>query len=155
MVDVFTKQKRSQVMSRIRGRDTVPERGVRSLLHRLGYRFSLRAATLPGRPDLVLPAYSTVIFVHGCFWHRHTGCQFAYTPKTRPEFWLSKLTGNASRDRKVRRQLRALGWSVITVWECDLRTPATLARRLDRELRKRKPSQATRPARMPKKTTSL
>ena len=138
MADVFTKTKRSYVMSRIRGRDTGPERAVRSILHRLGYRYRLGSPKLPGRPDVILPTYSTVIFVHGCFWHRHSGCRFAYTPKTRSTFWLDKLTGNASRDQKTQRRLRALGWSVITVWECQLRQPKALSRRLDRMLMQRR-----------------
>lgn len=131
MVDVFTKSKRSEVMSRIRGRDTKPERAVRSILHRLGYRFRLHRTDLPGKPDIVLPRSKIVIFVHGCFWHRHKDCRFAYTPKTRTEFWLKKLESNVAHDHKVQTQLSELGWFVITVWECELRTPEKLARRLD------------------------
>jgi DNA mismatch endonuclease, patch repair protein len=130
MVDVFSKRKRSQVMSRIRSRDTTPELTVRSTLHRLGYRFRVHAARLPGRPDVVLPRYKAVIFVHGCFWHRHRGCQFAYTPKTRTKFWLDKLNGNVTRDAKIRYQLRRMGWQVITVWECDIRKPRRLVQQL-------------------------
>ena len=131
MADVFTKTKRSEVMSRIRARDTKPERAVRSILHRLGYRFRLHRTDLPGKPDIVLPRLRIVIFVHGCFWHRHEGCRFAYTPKTRTEFWLKKLESNVARDRQVETQLAELDWLVITVWECELRTPEKLTKRLD------------------------
>ena len=121
MTDVFTKSKRSEVMSRIKGRNTKPELAVRSLLHRLGYRFRLHKADLPGKPDIVLSRYKTVIFVHGCFWHRHKDCRFAYTPKTRVDFWLEKLESNVTRDIKVKSDLELMGWRVITVWECELR----------------------------------
>jgi DNA mismatch endonuclease (patch repair protein) len=130
MSDVFTKAKRSDVMSRIGARDTKPERVVRSILHRMGYRFRLHRADLPGKPDIVLPRHKTVIFVHGCFWHRHEGCRFAYTPKTRPDFWLNKFEANVARDRVVKAKLEGLGWQVITVWACELRTPDELSRRL-------------------------
>jgi len=131
VADVFTKAKRSEVMSRIRARDTKPERAVRSILHRLGYRFRLHRTDLPGKPDIVLPCLRIVIFVHGCFWHWHEGCRFAYTPKTRTEFWLKKLESNVARDRQVETQLAELDWLVITVWECELRTPEKLTKRLD------------------------
>jgi len=135
VVDVSSKAKRSDVMSRIRGRDTGPERAVRSMLHRMGYRFRLHRTDLPGKPDIVLPRHQTVIFVHGCFWHRHKDCRYAYTPKTRARFWLNKLEQNSQRDRSVRGELRRLGWRVITVWECNLRTPDKLCRRLKRSIK--------------------
>src|ERR1039457_627964 len=131
MTDVFTKSKRSEVMSRIKGRNTKPELAVRSLLHRMGYRFRLHKADLPGKPDIVLSRYKTVIFVHGCFWHRHKDCRFAYTPKSRTEFWLKKLESNVIRDIQVKSDLELLGWRVITVWECELRDLAQLAARMD------------------------
>ncbi len=106
-------------MSRIRGKDTKPELRVRSQLHRMGYRFRLHRKDLPGRPDIVLPKYDTVIFVHGCFWHRHKGCRFAYTPKTRPEFWKKKFGGNIRRDRTNINLLRKQGWKVLIIWECE------------------------------------
>lgn len=121
MTDVFSKSKRSEVMSRIKGQNTKPELVVRSLLHRLGYRFRLHRTTLPGKPDIVLPRFKTVLFVHGCFWHRHKDCRFAYTPKSRTDFWLKKLESNVLRDIKVKSDLETLGWRVITVWECELR----------------------------------
>lgn len=117
-------------MSRIRGRDTVPEKQVRSVLHRLGFRFSLRRKDLSGKPDIVLPARHAVVFVHGCFWHRHEGCSNATTPSTRRSFWEQKFAKNVIRDAAVTAALQAQGWNVITVWECELESPATLARRL-------------------------
>lgn len=136
-MDRLTKVHRSWNMSRIRSRDTGPERAVRSILHRLGYRFRLHSKSLPGRPDAVLPMYETVVFVHGCFWHRHSSCRFAYTPKSRTKFWTQKFTDNIARDRRAASQLRTLGWRVLVVWECELRDTSALARRLDGELRRR------------------
>lgn len=118
-------------MSRIKGRNTKPELAVRSLLHRMGYRFRLHKANLPGKPDIVLSRYKTVIFVNGCFWHRHKDCRFAYTPKSRTEFWLKKLESNVIRDIQVKSDLELLGWRVITLWECELRDMDQLAARLD------------------------
>jgi DNA mismatch endonuclease (patch repair protein) len=134
MTDVFTKSKRSEVMSRIKGRNTKPELAVRSLLHRMGYRFRLHKADLPGKPDIVLSRYKTVIFVHGCFWHRHKDCRFAYTPKSRTDFWLKKLESNVIRDIQVKSDLELLGWRVITVWECELRDMDQLSRKIAAEL---------------------
>lgn len=136
MTDVFTPEKRSDVMSRIKGRNTKPELVVRSLLHRMGYRFRLHRADLPGKPDIVLPRYQTVIFVHGCFWHRHKGCRLAYTPKSRTEFWSVKFESNMTRDKQVKSKLEFLGWQVIIVWECELRGPSQLSSRIDSALRK-------------------
>jgi DNA mismatch endonuclease, patch repair protein len=124
-------------MARIRGKDTAPERAVRSLVHGLGYRFRLHGRDLPGRPDLVLPRLATVIFVHGCFWHRHQGCRFTTTPSTRARFWQDKFSRNVARDRRTAAALRRLGWSVITVWECQLRRPDRLRARLQRFLGQR------------------
>lgn len=137
MPDVFTPTKRSEVMSRIRGSDTKPELAVRSMLHGMGYRFRLHRRDLPGRPDVVLTRYRTVVFVHGCFWHRHAGCSYATTPSTRTAFWQAKFDANVERDRRQVRALRQDGWSVVTVWACELRHPERVARRLDRHLRKR------------------
>lgn len=121
MVDVMSKEQRSVLMSRIRGQDTGPERLLRSLLHRAGLRFRKNVAGLPGRPDIVLARYRTVVFVHGCFWHRHSGCSFATSPATKTKFWGSKFAANVARDRRNSAALRQLGWRVITVWECRLR----------------------------------
>lgn len=123
MVDRITSAHRSWNMSQIRSRDTTPERLVRSALHRAGYRFRLHSKQLPGSPDIVLSRYRTVIFVHGCFWHRHSRCRFAYTPKSRVEFWKAKFDSNVERDRRNARELRALGWRVMTVWECQAASP--------------------------------
>lgn len=123
-------------MSRIHSRNTKPERQVRSLLHKAGYRFRLHSKKLPGTPDIVLPKYRTVIFVHGCFWHRHIDCANATIPKTRPEFWESKFKATAERDRKKTEELRLAGWRVIIVWECDLRKDAqALILRISTELK--------------------
>ena len=119
MKDKLTKERRSWNMGRIRGRDTKPEMVVRSLLHWMGYRFRLHGRKLPGRPDIVLPKHKTVIFVHGCFWHRHRQCKNCTTPTNRRVFWVTKLEGNAERDRKHLRSLRKLGWRVLVVWECE------------------------------------
>ena len=140
MVDVFTKAKRSEVMARIKGRNTIPERAVRSLLHRMGYRFRLHREGLPGRPDIVLPRFNAAIFVHGCFWHRHRGCRFAYVPKSRTDFWMQKFESNVTRDRRVRRDIERLGWNVVVVWECELALPEKLANRLDIILKQYGPS---------------
>lgn len=117
-------------MSRIGCRDTTPERQVRSILHRMGYRFRLHSRKLPGKPDVVLPAYRTVVFVHGCFWHRHGGCKLAYSPKSRVEFWTRKFADNVRRDHTAARLLKRLGWKVMTVWECELTDAEEVARRL-------------------------
>jgi len=130
MKDRLTPERRSWNMSRIRATDTTPERAVRSILHRMGYRFRLHRKDLPGRPDIVLPKYHAVVFVHGCFWHRHRGCKYSYTTKSRQEFWEKKFLENVERDRKAQRELRKLGWRVIVVWECETREPETLARRI-------------------------
>jgi DNA mismatch endonuclease (patch repair protein) len=122
-------------MSRIRGRNTSPELKVRSLLHRLGYRFRVNRPDLPGTPDIVLPRYRTVVFVHGCFWHRHPGCRFAYTPKSRIAFWKKKFRENVSRDRRKRRALEKLGWNVLTIWECQTRDETELTALLRPSLR--------------------
>jgi DNA mismatch endonuclease (patch repair protein) len=123
-------------MSRIGSSNTAPERVVRSVLHSLGYRFRLHKKSLPGKPDIVLAKHKTVIFVHGCFWHRHQGCKFCYTPKTRVEFWNHKFEGNTARDQKQRQLLEQMGWRVLTVWECETRNLQILAESLDKYLRK-------------------
>jgi len=119
-------------MSHIRGRDTAPERKVRSHLHRAGLRFRLHVASLPGRPDLVLPKWGVVVFVHGCFWHRHPNCDKTYTPKSNRHFWESKFSANVVRDRVQARALVSAGWRVFTVWECETTSPRlnTLVRRI-------------------------
>jgi DNA mismatch endonuclease (patch repair protein) len=123
---------RSRNMAAIRGRDTSPEMKVRSLLHRLGYRFRLHRRDLPGSPDIVLPRHRTVVFVHGCFWHRHPGCRHTTTPKTRADFWARKFEQNMERDRRQQQQLREMGWSVMVVWECELRDLPSMTAQLAR-----------------------
>ncbi len=118
MADVHTKKQRSYNMSRIRSKNTKPEMIVRSWLHKQGYRFRLHDKTLPGKPDIVLKKYKTVIFVHGCFWHGHKNCKHYVVPKTRTEWWLDKINGNIARDKKAQKQLKKLGWKVVNVWEC-------------------------------------
>lgn len=125
-MDRLTKQHRSWNMSRIRGANTKPEIRVRSLLHRMGYRFRLHRKDLPGKPDIVLPRHETVIFVHGCFWHRHPDCRFAYTPKSRTDFWQKKFRRNVERHTEVEAELHSQGWRVIVVWECETKDPETL-----------------------------
>lgn len=120
MSDRLTPERRSWNMSRIRGQDTTPERRLRSLLHNAGFRFRLHDKSLVGRPDIVLPRYNSVIFVHGCFWHRHSGCPNATVPNTRTDFWLQKFQGTIERDDRSVRELTKQGWNVIIVWECEL-----------------------------------
>src|SRR5690606_3320730 len=120
-MDVVDSVTRSRMMSCIRGKDTQPELAVRSYLHRKGLRFRLHAK-LPGKPDLAFAKHKPVIFVHGCFWHRHKGCRFATTPKTRPEFWQAKFTANVKRDALVTERLEASGWRVLVVWACQTST---------------------------------
>lgn len=124
MADVVSSEVRSRMMSGIRGKDTKPEMIVRRGLHARGYRFRLHDKGLPGRPDLVFPKYRAVIFVHGCFWHGHD-CHLFKWPKTREEFWRTKIQGNQVRDRLAVLRLRKLGWRVRTVWECELRKLAS------------------------------
>ncbi len=119
-MDIWPPEKRSQVMARIRGKDTKPELIVRSLLHRAGVRFSLRRKDLPGKPDIVLPKSGAVVFVHGCFWHRHKGCKVATIPKTRTDFWQAKFAANVARDKRNQRDLKKAGWKVIVLWECQV-----------------------------------
>ena len=110
---------RSALMRRVRGKDTSPERAVRSAAHSLGYRFRLHRRDLPGTPDLTFPRLRKVIFVHGCFWHRHVGCSRTTTPKTRAAYWREKFEQNVERDQRNVSMLRALGWKVLVVWECE------------------------------------
>ena len=119
MADTFTKEARSALMAKVRGRDTKPELIVRRTLHALGYRFRLQARELPGRPDIVMRPRRKAIFVHGCFWHRHEGCRFTTTPKTRSEFWNAKFEANVARDNSAVEALVADGWRVLVIWECQ------------------------------------
>lgn len=120
MVDFLTPAQRSERMSRIRSKDSQPELALRRVLHRLGLRYRLHATNLPGKPDLVFPRYKAVVFVHGCFWHRHRGCKIATTPKSNTPFWVEKFDKNVARDSRVTTTLEKLGWRVFVVWECEL-----------------------------------
>ena len=122
MTDVVNPQVRSKMMASIRGKDTKPEMALRRALHGLGLRYRLHAKGLPGKPDLVFPRFKAVVFVHGCFWHRHADCRFASTPATRPDFWAAKFAGNVDRDQRVAAALERSGWRVLTVWECDIKS---------------------------------
>lgn len=136
MTDIMSKRQRSLLMSKVRSSNTRPERILRCGLHKLGFRYKLNNANLPGRPDLVLPKYGSVIFVHGCFWHRHKKCKKASKPQTNSEFWANKFRENVRRDRKVQLELLKLGWKVIVVWECELkRDPANVVDRVASLLR--------------------
>jgi len=147
MADVHTKEQRSYNMSRIRSSNTKPEMLVRKYLHALGYRYKLHGLTpasplgeekkkyLPGKPDLVLPKYRTVIFIHGCFWHGHNNCKYYVVPKTKTEWWLNKIGTNQANDTKAVKALKKDGWKVLTVWECDLK-PKKMERTLVRLVKK-------------------
>ena len=123
-------RKRREVMSRIGGRNTDPELIVRRVAHRLRFRFRLHRSDLPGCPDIVFPQHSAVIMVHGCFWHRHSGCKYASMPKTRVSFWEAKFRGNVVRDRRNEEELRRLGWRVLVIWECETKDRNALATRI-------------------------
>ena len=119
-MDIWSKEKRSQVMSRILSQDTIPERRVRKTLTAMGYRYRLNVKHLPGKPDIVLRKYNAVIFVHGCFWHLHSGCRDGTVPKTRTDYWREKLYKNKARDARHMRELRKKGWKVLRLWECEI-----------------------------------
>lgn len=120
MADIVDRKTRSRMMSGIRGRNTSPELLVRQYLFRAGFRYRLHVPGIPGRPDIVLPARKCVIFVHGCFWHRHPGCRFAYMPRSNVAFWKRKFESNVRRDRHVQTMLRRAGWRVHVIWECEI-----------------------------------
>ena len=121
MADVHTPERRSYNMSQIKGKDTKPEMLVRRFLHAKGFRYKLHEKKLPGKPDLVLPKYKTVIFIHGCFWHGHKNCKYYVVPKTRTEWWLNKINSNIANDTKAVKSLKYEGWKIIHIWECELK----------------------------------
>ena len=135
-MDHLTPEKRSWNMSRIKSKDTTPERIVRSFLHRNGFRFRLHVKDLPGKPDIVLPKYKTVVFVNGCFWHKHDCPRFVW-PSSNEEYWRPKIQRNVDRDRKNAEDLRAMGWTVLTIWECQLKKKVReeYLRALEQEIR--------------------
>lgn len=134
MADVFSKEKRSLIMSRIKGLNTKPEVLVRSYIHKMGFRFRIDGRGLPGKPDIVLPRHRKVVFVHGCFWHGHRGCPRSKRPSTNEEFWNRKLDLNIERDKRFRRDLRTLGWKFLVLWECELKKPDKVLVKLERFL---------------------
>lgn len=137
-MDILAPEQRSSLMSRIRNKDTGPEMKVRRLAHALGFRFRLHRRNLPGSPDLVFPSHRKVIFVHGCYWHRHPGCRYAYSPKSNIAFWQSKFKANVTRDRRAASALVALGWDILVVWECETRNADILRLRLTKFLKSNK-----------------
>lgn len=132
MADIHSKETRSYNMSRIKGRDTKPEMLVRKLLFFRGFRYRLYSKKLPGKPDIIFPKYKTVIFINGCFWHGHEKCRYFVVPKTRTDFWLSKINTNILNDKKNAAQLESMGWHVITVWECELRKKDSIEKVIDK-----------------------
>jgi DNA mismatch endonuclease, patch repair protein len=142
MTDIVDKATRSRMMSGIRGKNTKPEIAVRSYLHRKGFRFRLHRKDLPGKPDIVLPKYKLAIFVHGCFWHRHKNCKFAYTPKSNRAFWNRKFRENLARDTKNLKALSREGWRALVLWECkvDEKRLAGLDNRIIREIGRKEAS---------------
>lgn len=129
-MDVFSKEKRSSIMACVPSKNTAPEKIVRSLLHRMGFRFRIHRRDLPGSPDIVLPRYRIAIFVHGCFWHQHQGCSASTRPISNSAYWIRKLDGNVQRDLKNMKLLQDLEWLPIVVWECELRDLGKLKARL-------------------------
>jgi len=135
MTDTVSREKRSAIMAAVRSRDTTPEKFVRSLIHRLGYRFRLHCKDLPGRPDIVLPRHRAVVFVHGCFWHAHRCKAGDRLPATNTEFWRNKRNQNVIRDRTAIGRLRRFGWRVLIVWECETKNAVTIADKVKRLLK--------------------
>lgn len=131
MVDHISPERRSWLMSRVKGKHTSPEVRVRSVAHKLGYRFRLHRNDLPGKPDLVFPKHRVALFVHGCFWHRHPGCQKASVPKTHSEYWTAKFHANIMRDERVKKELEGGGWGVALIWECETKSDKALRRKLN------------------------
>ena len=127
MTDIVDKQTRSRMMAGIKGKDTKPELVLRRALHARGFRYRLHSKNVPGRPDIMLSKHQAMVFVHGCFWHRHEGCRYTTIPSTRPEFWRAKFDANVIRDAAIRHQLIEAGWRAATVWECSLRKTDQLA----------------------------
>ncbi len=130
MADTVDQKTRSRIMRQVQGKNTGPEKAVRSLLHAMGFRFRLHNGDLPGKPDICLSKFKTAIFVHGCFWHRHKGCKRATMPVSNIPYWSEKFERNVAREIKNARLLRKEGWKVATVWECELKNPEKLSRRL-------------------------
>jgi DNA mismatch endonuclease (patch repair protein) len=133
-MDIIDKDARSRLMGRIRSKDTKPEMVVRRVAHRLGYRFRLHRRDLPGSPDLVFSSRRKVVFVHGCYWHRHAGCRYCYSPKSNVDFWEAKFAANQARDQKALEDLRSQGWDTLVIWECEAKDSNLVASRLSAHL---------------------
>lgn len=129
-MDRLSPERRSWLMSRVRSKDTTPEMTVRRMVFAMGYRYRLHGPKLPGKPDLVFPRRRKVLFVHGCFWHGHEGCRLSRTPKTNSDFWQAKVVSNRARDLRNMNALEAEGWTALTVWQCELKDPETIATRI-------------------------
>ncbi len=138
MADNLTPEQRKKAMSSVRQQNTKPEIIVRSILHRLGFRFRKNVSSLKGKPDVVLPKYKTIIFVHGCFWHQHLGCKKSRRPATNSEFWNAKLDKNMKRDEQTETELKKQGWNVLTVWDCEIKDKDSLIQKLKTSLRESK-----------------
>ena len=134
MTDTFTPEERSEIMRRVKGTDTTPELIVRRLVHRMGFRYRLHRKDLPGSPDLAFPGRKKAIFVHGCFWHGHSGCKRARIPQTNREYWERKISRNSERDKESARLLKKMGWKTLVIWECRTRDLEALGKRLARFL---------------------
>lgn len=134
MADNLTPEQRKKAMSRVQQRDTKPEKLVRSILHKLGFRFRKNVSSIAGKPDIVLPKYKTIIFVHGCFWHQHKGCRKANRPTSNTAFWNNKLDKNVKRDKQTLKELKNLGWRFLTVWTCEMKDKELLIEKLKTSL---------------------
>lgn len=130
MPDNLSPEHRKKAMSNVRQKDTKPEKTVRSILHRLGFRFRKNVSSIAGKPDIVLPKYKTIIFVHGCFWHQHKNCRKAARPTSNIEFWNTKLEKNVKRDKQTLKELKSLGWKVLTIWTCEMKDKELLIEKL-------------------------
>ncbi|BBK43785.1 very short patch repair endonuclease [Allostella vacuolata] len=133
-MDIIDREARSRLMARIRSKDTKPEMVVRRIAYRLGFRFRLHRRDLPGSPDLVFPGRRKVVFVHGCYWHRHPGCRLAYEPKSNIEFWTGKFAANMTRDQKALQDLHDQGWDPLVIWECEVKHSELVTSRLSAHL---------------------
>jgi DNA mismatch endonuclease (patch repair protein) len=140
LADIFSKEKRSQIMSAVKNKNTKPEILVRKHLFRAGFRYSIHKRELPGSPDILLPKYKSVIFVHGCFWHGHSNCKKAINANSNKNFWNQKILENRNRDQRVKRKLNSAGWRVITLWECDLRNQKSITRTINKLITRLKKS---------------
>ncbi|MCP4050881.1 MAG: DNA mismatch endonuclease Vsr [bacterium] len=135
-MDTISKEHRSWNMSRIKSKNTRPEMTVRSTLHKMGFRFRLHNNKMPGKPDIVLPRYKTVIFVHGCFWHRHSNCKYAYNPKSKTDFWRNKFKETVRRDKDKELTLKSSGWKVLTIWECEIKNTENIEDKIKRLIKR-------------------